>query len=206
MMRIYRIASNSLSSDNIGDNNMSFAQYFVSILIDRFNRVYSFNYTPLSYYFQIFNRSIRLNYTHIHGSVGFDNQSIIFGFYAGTEIPEEYSFLYKSYNPYFKSNHLEEDLKKSNTIVFFGHSLNDNDFHYYESLFDEIILGNRRNLYLSFIDQTYEDEHKLLNRIKGRGYNIDQLKLRCDYHFIPTQGGINNHEELRELICRLSYL
>lgn len=189
-----------LSNDNIGEDNMSVAQYFINHCIYRFDKVYSFNYTPLP---TILNRVFEINAPgfhceHVHGNIGFSEHSIILGIENEVDPTEDYSFLFKSYNPFYKHTELESDLLNSDEIVFFGLSFSNSDFHYFDLLFNEIINKNKRNLSLIIFDYSNDSEQRLLNQIRSHGYNIDNLKQRCNYLFIPTEGGINsaNNEAL----------
>ena len=41
----------------------------------------------------------------------------------------------KSFNPHYSSHPVSYDLKMADEVVFFGHSLGDNDYHYFQSFF-----------------------------------------------------------------------
>ena len=46
-----------------------------------------------------------------------------------------YDFMRKSFNPHYSSHPVSYDLKTADEVVFFGHSLGDNDYHYFQSFF-----------------------------------------------------------------------
>lgn len=46
-----------------------------------------------------------------------------------------YDFMRKSFNPHYSSHSVGFDLRDADEVVFFGHSLDDNDYHYFQSFF-----------------------------------------------------------------------
>ena len=50
-------------------------------------------------------------------------------------IDGNYDFLRKSFNLHYGSHPVSYDLQDADEVVFFGHSLGDNDYHYFQSFF-----------------------------------------------------------------------
>ena len=99
-----------------------------------FSKIYSFNYTDL------YKLSEKLNLAgvpiveYVHGCLADD--SAILGINDTEDTLEGlYDFMRKSFNPHYSSHPVSYDLKTADEVVFFGHSLGDNDYHYFQSFF-----------------------------------------------------------------------
>lgn len=99
-----------------------------------FSKIYSFNYTDLL----ILSRKLELLsipvVEYVHGCLA-DDSAIL-----GINDTEDtlgglYDFMRKSFNPHYSSHPVSYDLKTADEVVFFGHSLGDNDYHYFQSFF-----------------------------------------------------------------------
>lgn len=99
-----------------------------------FNKIYSFNYTDLF----ILSKKLELlsipDVEYVHGCLA-DDSAIL-----GINDTEDtlgglYDFMRKSFNPHYSSHPVSYDLKTADEVVFFGHSLGDNDYHYFQSFF-----------------------------------------------------------------------
>lgn len=99
-----------------------------------FSKIYSFNYTDLF----ILSRKLELLsipvVEYVHGCLA-DDSAIL-----GINDTEDtlgglYDFMRKSFNPHYSSHPVSYDLKTADEVVFFGHSLGDNDYHYFQSFF-----------------------------------------------------------------------
>lgn len=156
--------------------------------IDNFvdNRIYSFNYTPIDLYFNILGREThkpQINY--VHGNILKD--SIILGIENVDirNIAPGYSFLYKSNNLYYKSTNLYSDLENAQTVVIFGHSLNEFDFVYFEDYFRILVSGvNNKKLYIITFDETSKNE--ILDNLRKQGISIVSMFHHSYVEFILT--------------------
>ena len=99
-----------------------------------FSKIYSFNYTDL----YILSRKLELLsipvVEYVHGCLA-DDSAIL-----GINDTEDtlgglYDFMRKSFNPHYSSHPVSYDLKTADEVVFFGHSLGDNDYHYFLSFY-----------------------------------------------------------------------
>lgn len=99
-----------------------------------FSKIYSFNYTDLF----ILSKKLELlsipDVEYVHGCLA-DDSAIL-----GINDTEDtlgglYDFMRKSFNPHYSSHPVSYDLKTADEVVFFGHSLGDNDYHYFQSFF-----------------------------------------------------------------------
>lgn len=100
--------------------------------------ILNFNYTfTVENYLENYLKGYRVRYkiNHIHGTL---NDEIIIGVQDSRELERNQTFLYKTrhINP---KNVLELNnvLKSARTIVFFGYSLGESDYSYFEKLFSE---------------------------------------------------------------------
>ena len=71
---------------------------------------------------------------HVHGNI--IDKSIIIGFQDKVEIDKSFSFMIKSFSPFFRSHNVSKKLMDADEIIFFGHSLGETDYHYFSDLFE----------------------------------------------------------------------
>ena len=95
--------------------------------------IITFNYTDLHKLKDDLPEEFRVRIDHVHGSI--KNKDIIIGFEDEVEIDKSYSFMIKSFNPAFRSHNVRQKLLDADEIIFFGHSLGETDYHYFEDLF-----------------------------------------------------------------------
>lgn len=99
-----------------------------------FSKIYSFNYTDLEKLSEKLNLAGVPIVEYVHGCLA-DDSAIL-----GINDTEDtlgglYDFMRKSFNPHYSSHPVSYDLKTADEVVFFGHSLGDNDYHYFQSFF-----------------------------------------------------------------------
>lgn len=173
------------------------------VLLDKIKEkdyhIYSFNYTNL---YKLAKKMFidlapeRINY--IHGSL--KDNDIILGTGDVCDLPEEYYWLYKSFNPHYQSNKLVEDLADADEVFIFGHSLGRNDHDYIYDFFQRAITKRDSR----FVPEGYE-------RIKIRIFTKDEssefgiktqlrtltnkhligLYAHCDLRIFHTMGDVN---------------
>lgn len=94
--------------------------------------IYTFNYTQV----QFRSRDISSAKVHyMHGSC--EDGRIIIGTRDNKEYTTDYDFLQKSFDHNFYPPSLVEDLKYANEVVFFGHSIGENDRQYFSFFFKQ---------------------------------------------------------------------
>lgn len=99
-----------------------------------FSKIYSFNYTDLLILSKKLNLLRIPLVEYVHGCLADD--SAILGINDTEDtIGGLYDFMRKSFNPHYSSHPVSYDLKSADEVVFFGHSLGDNDYHYFQSFF-----------------------------------------------------------------------
>lgn len=73
-------------------------------------------------------------FEYVHGCL--TDHSAILGINDSVDtIDGNYDFLRKSFNSHYTSHPIAYDLHDVDEVVFFGHSLGDNDYHYFQSFF-----------------------------------------------------------------------
>lgn len=98
-----------------------------------FQSIYSFNYTDLDSFALQLGIEKSLRFHNVHGSLRQNN--IILGVREGTTLKNGYDFLRKTFSPTYASFPILYDLQDAGEVVFFGHSLSPNDYHYFQSFF-----------------------------------------------------------------------
>lgn len=127
-----------------------------------FSKIYSFNYTDLDK----LSKKLKLAgvpiVEYVHGCLS-DDSAIL-----GINDTEDtlgglYDFMRKSFNSHYSSHPVSYDLKTADEVVFFGHSLGDNDYHYFQSFFrhqcDENLSADERRTITIFT----KDENGRMN-------------------------------------------
>lgn len=72
--------------------------------------------------------SDKFEYEYVHGSL---ENSIILGTNAEIELNSNYRFLRKVCDHNYTSHNIQYDLADAEHIIFFGHSLSLNDYHFF---------------------------------------------------------------------------
>lgn len=98
-----------------------------------FLNIYTFNYTPLPVEFSKIFQSI-LHYVHGNCRKG----EIIIGTRDDVDIDTDYDFLQKAFDPSFNPPGLVSDLLEADDVIFFGHSIGENDRQYFKSFFKQL--------------------------------------------------------------------
>lgn len=96
--------------------------------------VFSYNYTDLKSFVQSLNLR-PFQYHHVHGKC--DNATQILGISDREKIRLDYDFLYKTCSSHYRSSNVRYALQRSTFVLFFGHSLGPQDYHYFENFFRE---------------------------------------------------------------------
>jgi len=95
---------------------------------------FSFNYTNINAFCETLNID-KINYSHVHGAC--ENNSAILGISDNCPIREGYDYLYKTCSPYYQSANVRYALQNSSLVLFYGHSLGAQDYHYFSNFFSQ---------------------------------------------------------------------
>lgn len=154
------------------------------------NIVYTFNYTPIDEVLET------ISTIKVHGEInketiakGEINKShIILGVETndiGTIAPG-YTFLLKSNNATFCSLRIALDLSQAKNVIFFGHSLNQMDFGYFEEYFKMLASNTDKERTLTIITKNEESRIALFDNIRKMGISIRDIYAHTSTQYILT--------------------
>lgn len=116
------------------ENSMALCVFSLVCNDKAFQKVYSFNYTDLYKVSNFLCLEHNPKFEYVHGCLS--DKSAILGVNDSVDtIDGNYDFLRKSFNLHYGSHPVSYDLQEADEVVFFGHSLGDNDYHYFQSFF-----------------------------------------------------------------------
>ncbi|MFS2729036.1 AbiH family protein [Parabacteroides merdae] len=182
------------------------AKVFRSIIENGyFTSIYTFNYTNLGLIAKQLDLGT-ISFEYVHGSI--EKRSAILGVEDKTDLRSGYSFLYKTFNRYYESHHIQYDMAEADEIVFFGHSLGRNDYHYFQQLFrtqssENLQRANSKRITIF----TYDDASRIgileqLREMNDKNTNL--LFSLNDFQFICTKENITDKERLRRFLDHLA--
>lgn len=157
--------------------------------MDGEKRIYTFNYTDLSWIAQIneVHYDMSVPCTYIHGKIG--NRQIILGVGSNRDLKKDYNIFYKTFSPIYQSSGIINDLLESDEIIIFGHSLGTNDYPYFESVFkkaaslDTNSSSKRRKI--TIYTKSYADRLEIDHHLRQMvGSDITLLKNLNDFSII----------------------
>lgn len=146
-------------------------------------KVFTFNYTNC---FDLCGLPFG-NCTFIHGNL--KDKDIVLGCeeLKYEYLPDAFSFLLKS-NMVNRPNNIIEELFDATEVIFFGHSLNEFDFIYFEEFFTRISFPIEHQLYLTFITRNNKSELEIRNNIRKHNIQVQNLfKSNIQTTFIQTE-------------------
>ena len=170
-------------------------------------KIYTFNYTPLDLLLGVMNITDTIETVYIHGKAADD--SLVLGIETDFEdnIIPGYEFLLKSYNPNYKSIEIYEDMKMSDEVIIFGHSLNMIDSVYFDDFFQELISNKASYHRITVICKDEMSKNSILDNIKKMGISIPKLFQYGKLEFILTKNISENSKDgsaFEELLNRIS--
>ena len=152
-----------------------------------FSSIYSFNYTNLYNIALHLGIDKKFKYEHVHGCLKDD--SIILGVEEETDLLPGYQYLYKTFNPNYESHSILYDMLEANEVVFFGHSLGHNDYHYFKMFFQEQCRdGMKRKDGKKITIFTYDNSSRveILEQLRQMNekktdllFNLNQMQVIC---------------------------
>lgn len=152
-----------------------------------FSSIYSFNYTNLHKIARKIGIYSQFRYEHVHGSI--EENSIILGVEEKSDLIPGYQFLYKTYNPHYESHAIQYDMLEADEVVFFGHSLGDNDYHYFQMFFRNQCRDNmtrkegKRITIFTFNEDSRIEILEQLRRMNDKKtdllFNQNQMQIIC---------------------------
>ncbi len=164
--------------------------------------VFTFNYTDLNDLARCITAYNKFEYHHVHGS--WKEGFLIMGFGDGTlNVAPEYNFMRKSFNPRFKPPKIISELVNADTVVFFGLSMGDIDYSYYDYFFRKIstpekLLGTKpkRVIVFAFDDQA---RMSILDNLYAKTNNqLSNLSALNDFQMVTIKN--ENEKVILDLI------
>lgn len=155
-----------------------------------FCKIYSFNYTDLNRVTRQFELPEMSNIEYVHGCLS--DSSAILGINDEVDtLNGAYDFMRKSFNPHYSSHPVGYDLRDADEVVFFGHSLGDNDYHYFQSFFkhqceENLEPSEKRTITIFTYSKTSRMEimrtlHKMNHGRTSMLFQNNQLNIFCTY-------------------------
>lgn len=149
-----------------------------------FVNIYYFNYTPLL----VMNRTPdAAKVFYVHGSC--KEGRIIVGTRDEKLLNEDYDFLQKSFDPAYNPPALVDDLKDADEVIFFGHSIGENDRQYFKAFFKqqtEYLHPRRINITIFTRDDSSETQIRRALQ-KMTDWNLSTLFGQNNLQIIKTQ-------------------
>ena len=131
-----------------------------------FDRIISFNYTDLN--------KIGSNlgcpdvqYSHVHGSV--KDGHVILGIADNNAVRRGYQYMYKTSDTFYKSSNIRFSLQNAEEVVFFGHSLGLQDYHYFQQFFlkqSGDSLSEEDSIKITFFTRDANSQEDMNNRLR----------------------------------------
>jgi len=148
-----------------------------------FDIVLSFNYTDLGAICEKLGYN-KIRYKHVHGSCA-DN-SIILGVASNYELKQDYDYLYKAFDTYYRSPNVRYALQNVEDVVFYGHSLGRQDFDYFQDFFMSCCkegMKQEDSVNITFFTKDEDSELQLKRQLRsmiseGYGRLVDGNKVR----------------------------
>lgn len=148
-------------------------------------------------------------FIHVHGIC--KDCSSILGIGDNYKINKSYYFLYKTSSPYYKSSNVRYALQRSKLVVFYGHSLGPQDYHYFSHFFkcqssENMVEADKK--IIVFITKNKRSRDSILYQLREMNDGKIDLLYDCnDIRWIYTENDVSsNLKEFNEVIKTLSSL
>lgn len=180
----------SVQKKNVKSETLAAKVFSLVCQDSAFSKIYSFNYTDLNRVTRQFELPELSNIEYVHGCLS-DNSAILGINDEVDTVNGAYDFMRKSFNPHYSSHPVGYDLRDADEVVFFGHSLGDNDYHYFQSFFkhqceENLEPGEKRTITIFTYNETSRMEimrtlHKMNQGRTSMLFQNNQLNIFCTY-------------------------
>lgn len=194
---------NDLKQANMMRNTIA-GQFLVNFTPGN-NLIYSFNYTPIHLIINAIIANDSLNPIRVHGEISektiFDgnihDNSIILGIETDdlSNVAPGYSFLFKSNNPTYRSSNIAFDLLNSRNVIFFGHSLNQMDFGYFEAFFKMLESNVDANRQLTIVTKDEPSRVAIFDNLRKMGISVRNIFAHSKVNTICTDNLMDEKSE-----------
>lgn len=168
-----------------------------------FSSIYTFNYTNLYSIAEKAGISSRFDFSFVHGCVA--RNSIIVGVDDHTELREGYGYLRKVFSEHYTSHPIRYDLQESDEVIFFGHSLGENDYPYFSDFFmAQCHCATRKDSkHITIFTKDNNSRIQILEQLRiMNGGQTEHLQNDNDFKIIMTDNP--NKEQLNEFFKHLT--
>lgn len=176
------------------DEQGNLLEQLISKSKGKMNKILSFNYTDI----KLENRRFKItDVQHVHGKLSDEN--IIIGIdyknFSSLQTGFLYSKTYRKMN--MELNKTKNDiLNDIDEIVFYGHSLNEQDYSYFQAIFDRLDIYNKQIKIMFYYSIDHFPEPKSVNGDKDQMDKVSRL--------IETYGTtFNNKDHGKNLLHKL---
>lgn len=181
--------------------NNSLAAQLLGIITRQYpiDNIFSYNYTNLNTFTKRLNLP-HLPYKHVHGQCSDGSQ--ILGISDEIQIRDRYDFLYKTCSPHYLSSNVRYALQRSSFVLFFGHSLGPQDYHYFAQFFkaqsrQDIREQDKKTIFII----TYNEESRMDILKQLRCMNDGKVNLLYDCNDLRLfMTDVTSQEEIIETI------
>lgn len=152
-----------------------------------FSSIYTFNYTDLYDIAERTGINERFDYEPVHGCLS--NNSIILGVNDGANLRKGYSYLRKVFSEHYTSHSIRYDLQECDEVVFFGHSLGENDYPYFADFFEsQSNCAERKNgKHITIFTKDNHSRFQILDQLRMmNGGMTERLQNDNDFKIIMT--------------------
>lgn len=180
------------------------AKVLGAIINNKGFKIYNFNYTDLRRIASQLSIRDDFSYEHVHGSV--KDNTIILGSKEISKVAYDYLFMVKSFNRNYESHSIRYDLQKADEIVFFGHSLGEVDYVYFQEFFQKQSSPTsfKDSKKITIITLNDESRMKILSQLREMNdFQTEKLINSNKFQFIMTDSADFNEKKFDEFIKHL---
>ena len=156
-----------------------------------FNRIFTFNYTDLNMLAERLGLRDKIDFQYVHGSCC--NNSAIIGVSDSFELKKGYDYLYKTSSQFYRSSNVRYALQEAKEVIFFGHSLGQQDYHYFEDFFKQQCRSDmveKDKCKITFFTKDELSRQQLLNQLRTMNEGRMNYLYDCnDLQFLKTEDG-----------------
>lgn len=152
-----------------------------------FSSIYTFNYTDLYRIAEKVGIHSSFNFKFVHGNVY--RNSIILGVDGHSELREGYAYLRKGNSEHYRSNHIRYDLQECDEVVFFGHSLGEMDYPYFEDFFStqSHCINRKDGKRITIFTKNNHSRLQILEQLRQMNDGqIEHLQNDNEFNFVMT--------------------
>lgn len=154
--------------------------------------IYSFNYTDLGRIANLLHIETECHPNYVHGTLKDDD--IILGFSERADIIPELSFMCKSRRGHYSSTSLFKSISTFKNIIFFGLSLGEIDYCYFEDFFKGVYSGQYDDKHIRIITKDEQSRQNILSNIGKMTGNIFNIMKHSNFKVIRTDEPSDNAE------------